>query len=128
MFGRNTSKDYIQENELLKRLPPYLFVEIDKKKKQAAAKGTDIINLGIGDPDLPTPDFIIEKLNEAARNPENHRYPTNTGLPELREAIAVWYKERFNVTLDPDEEILPLLGSKEGIAHARNGRDVQTSG
>ncbi|MFA5068836.1 MAG: LL-diaminopimelate aminotransferase [Candidatus Omnitrophota bacterium] len=101
----------------LKGLPPYLFAEIDRIKKKAVSDGRDIIDLGIGDPDRPTPVHIIEKLYEAAKNPENHRYALDAGLPKLRQAIAGWYKRRFNVDLDPDTEVLPLLGSKEGIAH-----------
>lgn len=118
MFGKYNSENFVTEPDLLKKLPPYLFVEIDKKKREAEVKGKDIIDLGIGDPDLPTPAFIIDALERAARDPANHRYPSNQGLRVLREAIAAWYKERFHVALDPDEEILPLIGSKEGIAHA----------
>jgi len=101
----------------LKKLPPYLFAEIDKKKKAAIAAGRDVINLGIGDPDTPTPDFIIEELMAQARDPKNHQYALDDGLPELRRAIARWYDRRFGVKLDPDGEIYPTLGSKEGIAH-----------
>ena len=103
--------------ERLKKLPPYLFSEIDKKKKEAIRAGKDIINLGIGDPDLPTPDFIIEELYKAAKDSSTHCYSLDEGMPEFRRAIAAWYKKRFNVTLDPDTEVLPLIGSKEGIAH-----------
>ncbi len=98
-------------------LPPYLFAQIDKKVAEKRAAGVDVISLGIGDPDLPTPDNIIEKLCEQAKNPENHRYPSYFGLPAFRKAIANWYKRRFGVDLDPDSEVLPLIGSKEGIAH-----------
>ncbi|NQT95350.1 MAG: LL-diaminopimelate aminotransferase [Candidatus Omnitrophica bacterium] len=101
----------------LKRLPPYLFAEIDRIKKKAKEEGRDIIDLGVGDPDTPTPMHIIEQLYKAARDPENHRYAMDMGLLRLREAIARWYKRRFNVDLDPETEVLPLLGSKEGIAH-----------
>lgn len=104
-------------SERLKRLPPYLFVEIDKAKKAALQDGRDIIDLGIGDPDQPTPRFIIDALSKASRNPATHRYALDKGLPELRIEIAEWYKSRFNVELDPDREILPLIGSKEGISH-----------
>lgn len=107
----------IQISERLKKLPPYLFVEIDKAKKRAKQEGRDIIDLGIGDPDRPTPRFIIEELNKAARDSSTHRYALDAGLPELRVEIARWYKKRFNVSLDPDGEVLPLIGSKEGIAH-----------
>ncbi|MDD5108842.1 MAG: LL-diaminopimelate aminotransferase [Candidatus Omnitrophica bacterium] len=98
-------------------LPPYLFLEIDKAKRQARAEGRDIIDLGIGDPDQPTPKFIIEALNLAAQDSANHRYALDQGMPVLRSAIAGWYKRRFNVDLNPDTEVLPLIGSKEGIAH-----------
>lgn len=101
----------------LATLPPYLFAEIDRVKKEVADQGVDIISLGIGDPDLPTPEFIIEALYEAAKKPKNHRYPDYIGLLSFREAVAEWYKERFNVDLDPHKEIVSLIGSKEGIAH-----------
>ncbi len=101
----------------LSRLPPYLFVEINQKIADLQAKGKDVINFGVGDPDLPTPSHIIEKLCQAAHDPANHRYPETGGLPELREAIADWYAGRFGVQLDPIKEVLPLVGSKEGISH-----------
>ncbi|MDD5504688.1 MAG: LL-diaminopimelate aminotransferase [Candidatus Omnitrophica bacterium] len=107
----------IEQASRLKKLPPYLFAEIDRIKKKAVSDGRDIIDLGIGDPDRPTPVHIIEKLYEAAKDPENHRYALDAGLPKLRQSIAGWYKKRFNVELDPDTEVLPLIGSKEGIAH-----------
>ena len=98
-------------------LPPYLFLEIDKAKRRARAQGRDIIDLGIGDPDQSTPRHIIEALYQAAQDPSSHRYALDQGMPALRRAIEGWYKRRFNVNLDPDAEILPLIGSKEGIAH-----------
>jgi len=101
----------------LKALPAYLFVEIDKAKRKARAEGRDIIDLGIGDPDLPASRHIIEKLYQAAQDPLNHRYALDQGMPLLRQAIAKWYLRRFGVKLDADTEILPLIGSKEGIAH-----------
>lgn len=101
----------------LNALPPYLFLEIDKAKRKARAEGRDIIDLGIGDPDQPTPGYIIEALYQASRDPANHRYALDQGMPALRRAIEGWYKRRFDVGLDPDSEILPLIGSKEGIAH-----------
>ena len=101
----------------LQALPPYLFLEIDKAKRKARAEGRDIIDLGIGDPDQPTPEYIIEALYRAALDPASHRYALDQGMSELRRAIGGWYKRRFNVSLDPDTEILPLIGSKEGIAH-----------
>lgn len=101
----------------LKKLPPYLFVEIDRAKRKAIGEGKDIIDLGIGDPDIPTPQPIIDALNKAAQEPKNHRYALDAGLPEFRRAIAAWYQKRFGVILDPDKEVLPLIGSKEGIGH-----------
>ena len=101
----------------LKQLPPYLFEEIDKAKQKAIEAGRPIIDLGVGDPDTPTPDFIIKKLQEAVEDPMTHKYPFNKGIASLRKEMAAWYKKRFGVTLDPDREVLPLLGSKEGIAH-----------
>ncbi len=101
----------------IENLPPYLFVEITKKIAEKRAKGEDVISFGIGDPDIPTPPHIIERLCQAAQDPANHRYPESDGLPELRQAIAEWYKKRFGVSLDPDKEVLPLIGAKEGIAH-----------
>jgi LL-diaminopimelate aminotransferase len=116
---------YIKTNELamfklskkLQSLPPYLFVEIDKAKRKAKVEGRDIIDLGVGDPDTPTPRHIIEALCQAAQEPANHRYALDQGMPALRAAIKGWYKRRFNVDLNPDTEIIPLIGSKEGIAH-----------
>jgi LL-diaminopimelate aminotransferase len=99
------------------KLPHYLFVEIIKKIEERRAKGEDVVSFAIGDPDIPTPPHIINKLCQAAQEPANHRYPESDGLPELRQAIAGWYQQRFNVSLDPDKEVLPLIGSKEGIAH-----------
>lgn len=99
------------------QLPAYLFAEISRKLAEKRAQGVDVISFGIGDPDLPTPEHIIDALSEAARDPANHRYPESEGLPELREAIARWYSRRFGVELDPQTEVLPLVGSKEGIAH-----------
>ena len=101
----------------LDKVPPYLFVEINQKIAEKKARGIDVISFAIGDPDLPTPDYIIEKLCKSAHNPVNHHYPETLGLPELRQAIATWYRNRFTVELDPDKEVLPLIGSKEGIGH-----------
>lgn len=101
----------------LSTLPPYLFAAIDKAKAEVAAKGMDIISLGIGDPDLPTPEFIIDALYEAAKKPVNHQYPSYVGMPAYRQAVADWYKQRFNVDLDANSEVVSLIGSKEGIAH-----------
>ena len=99
-------------------LPPYLFAEIDAKKNELIDKGVDVIDLGVGDPDLPTPDFIIDALKVGVENPAYHRYPSYQGMRSFRVAVANWYKERFNVYLDPDTEVVALIGSKEGIAHA----------
>ena len=98
-------------------IPPYLFAEIDRKVQEKKRAGVDVISLGIGDPDLPTPKRIVSVLQESAADPANHRYPSYFGLPELRAAIAHWYRDRFAVTLDPDSEVLPTLGSKDGISH-----------
>jgi LL-diaminopimelate aminotransferase len=103
--------------ERLRKLPPYLFSEIDKKKKAAIAAGRDVINLGIGDPDTPTPEFIIEALHLHARNPRTHTYALDDGDPTLRAAVARWFAKRFGVELDPDAEVFPTIGSKEAIGH-----------
>jgi len=101
----------------LRQLPPYLFAEIDRLKQEAIKRGTDIIDLGVGDPDLPTPPHIVKRMAEAAADPRHHRYPSYEGLLEFREAVAEWYRNRFGVDLDPATEVLTLIGSKEGIAH-----------
>jgi LL-diaminopimelate aminotransferase len=101
----------------VENLKPYLFVEINRKIAEKKAKGEEIISFAAGDPDIPTPSHIINRLCQAAQDPANHRYPEYDGLPELRQAIAAWYQKRFNVILDPETEVLPLIGSKEGIGH-----------
>ncbi len=101
----------------IEQLPPYLFVEISKKINEKRAQGIDVITFAIGDPDLPTPDRILDVLHAASDEPANHRYPESEGLPELRQAVADWYGSRFGVTLDRDTEVLPLIGAKEGIGH-----------
>lgn len=101
----------------LKRLPPYLFAAVDKKKEEALARGVDLIDLGVGDPDLPTPQVVLDALAETAKDPANHRYPSYSGLGPFKEAVARWYDRRFGVRLDPGKEVLSLIGSKEGIAH-----------
>jgi len=101
----------------IQTVPPYLFAEIDRKKEEAIKRGVDIINLGIGDPDQPTPNNIIEKLRESVKDPKTHDYPPYAGTAEFRQAVALWYKNRFRVDLDPDNEVMALVGSKEGIAH-----------
>ena len=103
--------------ERIRTLPPYLFAAIDEMKHKAIAKGVDIINLGIGDPDLPTPAPIIEKLKQVAGDPRHHQYPSYDGMLSFRTAVANWYKRRFGVTADPKSEVLTLIGSKEGIGH-----------
>ncbi len=108
----------MKQRERIKRIPPYIFAEIDKKKAEAKAKGMDIVDLGIGDPDLPTPDFILDKMAEAIRKPEHHDYPPYQGTQEFRESVATWFQGRFGVTLNPNSEVLSLIGSKEGIAHS----------
>lgn len=105
------------KSERLQKLPPYLFAEIDKKKKAAIAAGRDVINLGVGDPDRPTPTPIIRSLQKHVENPAFHQYALDQGAPELRQSIAAFCKSRYGIDLDPNTEILPLIGSKEGIAH-----------
>ena len=101
----------------VENLPPYLFVEISRKIAEKRAKGEEVISFAIGDPDIPTPSHIIDRLLQAAQDPANHRYPETAGLLQLRQAIAEWYQRRFGVSLDADAEVLPLIGAKEGIAH-----------
>lgn len=101
----------------LEHLPPYLFASIDRIKQKAVERGTDLIDLSIGDPDIPTPLHIVDAMKRAVEKPENHRYPTYEGMLSFREAVARWYKKRFNATLDPQKEVLSLIGSKEGIGH-----------
>lgn len=98
-------------------LPPYLFAQIDERRAALVARGADVISLGIGDPDQPTPDHIVKAMVEAVRRPQNHQYPDYAGSPAFREAAALWMKNRFGVELDPSREMLALIGSKEGIAH-----------
>ncbi len=102
----------------IEELPPYLFAEIDRKKNELVERGVDVIDLGVGDPDIPTPDHIVESLREVAGNPEHHRYPSYVGMLSFREAAAEWYRERFGVSLDPAKQVVTLIGSKEGVAHA----------
>ena len=105
------------KSERLQKLPPYLFAEIDKKKKAAIAAGRDVINLGVGDPDKPTPAPIIRSLQHHVENPSFHQYALDQGAPELRLSIARFCNSRYGLDLDPNSEVLPLIGSKEGIAH-----------
>ncbi len=111
----------ISKAKRLTQLPPYLFAQLDLAKKEAQKSGKEIIDLGVGDPDLPTPSPIIEKLYRAAQESCNHRYPSYQGLFSFRQAVAEWYARRFGVSLDPEEEVLTLIGSKEGIAHLSLG-------
>jgi len=104
-------------SDRLKKIPPYLFVEIDKKKKELISKGEDVIDFGVGDPDLPTPENIIEAMKKAVENPKFHRYPFGKGTKEFRKAISDFYKRNYDVDIDPENEICVLIGSKEGIAH-----------
>ncbi len=101
----------------IKELPPYLFAEIDRLKEEQVKKGVKVIDLGVGDPDIPTPRHIVEALKRASEKKENHRYPSYIGMLSFREAAAEWYKNRFGVNLDPVTEVVTLIGSKEGIAH-----------
>ncbi len=107
----------VEVSKRIKQLPPYLFAEIDRLKEEVIAKGMDVIDLGVGDPDIPTPNEIVEAAKKALEKPENHRYPSYVGMYEFRKAVADWYKRRFGVELDPNTEVVSLIGSKEGIAH-----------
>jgi LL-diaminopimelate aminotransferase len=101
----------------LDAVPPYLFAELERKIEERERAGIDVISLGIGDPDLPTPDPVVEALARAARDPATHQYPSNRGTDAFRETVAGFYRERFGVDLDPDREVIPVLGGKEGVAH-----------
>lgn len=107
----------VQVNTKMKTLPPYLFARIEQKIADARTKGLDLISLGIGDPDLPTPPHILDAMTESLRNPANHQYPSSVGLLSFRQAVAAFYRRRFGVELDPQTEVVSLIGSKEGIAH-----------
>ncbi len=107
----------IELAERVRNLPPYLFAAIDQMKQEAIAEGVDLIDLSIGDPDMPTPVNIVERMKKAVEDPANHRYPSYEGMLSFREAVADWYKRRFNVEADPENEVLSLIGSKEGIGH-----------
>ena len=102
----------------VEKIPPYLFVEISRKIAQKKAEGIEVISFGIGDPDLPTPDPVVDRLRQTAGDVPNHRYPETEGLPEFRSAVASWYNRRFGVSVDPGKEIISLIGAKEGIGHA----------
>lgn len=107
----------VQKAKRIGEIPPYLFAEIDRKREEARARGVDVIDLGIGDPDKPTPPHIVERLCREAKNPAWHRYPSYLGSMDFRRAVAAWYSRRFGVELDPVGEVMTLIGSKEGIAH-----------
>lgn len=102
----------------VQQLPPYLFVQISQKIAEKRAKGEEVISFGIGDPDIPTPPHVVERLRQAALKPVNHRYPESDGLPEFKRAAAEWFQKRFGVALNPDKEVVSLIGAKEGIGHA----------
>jgi len=107
----------VQLSDRVKHLPPYLFASIDKMKQDALAKGVDLIDLSIGDPDIPTPRHIVDAMKKAVENAVHHRYPSYEGMLSYRQAVAGWYKKRFGVSLDAKTEVLSLIGSKEGIGH-----------
>ena len=107
----------VEPAKRIQKLPPYLFAEIDRVKQEVKNKGLDIIDFGVGDPDLPTPKHIIDAMKMEVEEPENHKYPSYEGHIRFRESVAKWYKKRFNVELDPITEVISLIGSKEGIAH-----------
>jgi LL-diaminopimelate aminotransferase len=112
-----SKKISVEPAKRVKDLPPYLFATIDRMKEKAVAKGIDLIDLSIGDPDTPTPRHIVEAMRTAVKNPEHHQYPSYAGMLSFRQAVADWYKKRFRVTLDPKTEVVSLIGSKEGIGH-----------
>lgn len=110
-------QNFLEEFSLIRRLPPYVFSIVNELKMKARARGEDIIDLGMGNPDQPTPKHIIDKLVEASKNPRNQRYSASAGIPKLRLAICNWYKRNYGVELDPDTEAVVTIGSKEGISH-----------
>jgi len=110
-------RQHVKVAQRVRDLPPFLFAEISRKIAAKRAQGRDVINLSIGDPDLPPPAHVVERLCEAVRSPGGHVYPESNGEPALRRAMAGWYRQRFGVELDPDREVLPLIGSKEGVGH-----------
>ncbi|MDP6713951.1 MAG: aminotransferase class I/II-fold pyridoxal phosphate-dependent enzyme, partial [SAR202 cluster bacterium] len=102
----------------VEKIPPYLFVEISRKIAAKRAEGIEVIDFGIGDPDLPTPGSVIDALNATSGDVPNHRYPETEGMPEFRKAVADWYHRRFGISVDVDSEVISLIGAKEGIGHA----------
>src|SRR6266536_4623038 len=115
--GGRRRNGHVRIAERVRALPPYLFAELDRKIAAKRQSRIDVISLGVGDPDLPTPRHVVEALQEAAEDPTTHQYPSYYGLPAFRKAIADFYDRRFGVRLDPDAEVQPLIGSKEGLAH-----------
>jgi LL-diaminopimelate aminotransferase len=115
--GRGRKKIVFEWADRLQKLPPYLFVEIDKKKQHALKQGMDLVDLGIGDPDLPTPAEIVTRLREEALRTENHRYPSTARIREFCETAAHWFEKRYGVRLNPKTQILPVIGTKEGLGH-----------
>ena len=117
--GRSDGRPLVHKADRLGKLPPYLFVTIRNKIREARERGVDVISLGVGDPDQPTPSHVIQALQQAAEDPANHQYPTDEekGMLRFRQSVAGWYRERFNVSLDPEKEVLALIGSKEGNHH-----------
>ena len=107
----------MEEFHKVRRLPPYVFEQVNRLKADARAAGRDIIDLGMGNPDLPTPTAIVDKLVETVRDPRTHRYSSSKGIPGLRKAQAAYYARRFGVKLDPDRQVIATLGSKEGFAN-----------
>jgi alanine-synthesizing transaminase len=107
----------MNEFRRIERLPPYVFAVVNDLKARARAAGEDIVDLGMGNPDMPTPPVIVDKLTEAAHNPRNHRYSTSRGIPKLRRAIVDWYDRRYGVSLDPETEATSTMGAKEAISH-----------
>lgn len=105
----------------IEKLPPYLFAEIDRLRDEKRAEGVDVIDLGVGGPDLPTPDHVVEAMKDAVEDVSTHTYPSYRGSDEFRGAVAEWYGERFGVELDPQDEVLALIGGKEGVAHTPLG-------
>ncbi|MSP14833.1 MAG: aminotransferase class I/II-fold pyridoxal phosphate-dependent enzyme, partial [Chloroflexi bacterium] len=121
--SRNSNHLYIEEADLrianrLDNVPPYVFAGVAKRIAAKQAQGIEVINLGIGSPDLPAPEWIVNILHEQADVPANHRYPSYTGMPQFRKAVATYYARRFDVKLNPDTEVIPLIGSKEGLANS----------
>src|ERR1700734_2152739 len=105
----------MRPSKRLERIPPYAFAELERTISEKRAAGVDVISLGIGDPDRPTPPLIVEAMQEAVTEPETHRYPSNRGRHDFRQALSDFYVRRFDVTLDPDSEIIPAIGAKEAI-------------